>query len=83
VSGFPVKKLYVGSKIHVIIRGIYKLNKRVYMYLNFPIEIADFYWNRQWIGNPTLPENLQLQNKFQSDFFNKIFQLRLGMGIKL
>jgi hypothetical protein len=82
-TSFKSKGLYVGSKLYLTPRAIYNLDNRFYLDLNFPVEIYDFYFLHVRIFNPTLPEDLKKSNEFHSDFFNKIFQFKLGFGIRI
>jgi hypothetical protein len=82
-TSFTTKQLYLGSKFYFIPRAIYNISNKFYIDLNFPIELFNFYWVRSRIKNPTLPINLQRSNVFHSNFFNDIFRLRLGIGIKI
>jgi hypothetical protein len=82
-TSFTTKGFYLGSKFYFIPRAIYQFNNKFYIDLNFPFELFNFYWFRSRIKNPTLPVNLQRNNEFHSNFFNNIFGLRLGIGIKI
>jgi hypothetical protein len=83
VTGFTTKGLHLGSKFYFIPRAIYKFKSKFYIDINFPVELFDCYWVRSLIKNPTLPMNLQKSNKFNIDFFNKVFQFRIGFGIRI
>jgi len=82
-TSFDTKNLSLGAKFYMMPRAIYNLSNRIYFDLNVPIEIIDtyLYWNR--IDNPTLPKNLQRISGGNANWFNKIFQFRLGVGLRI
>jgi hypothetical protein len=82
-TSFRSKRLYLGSRFYLIPRGTYSFNKRFYLDLNFPVEILDLHWIKERINNPALPENIQKNNKFYSNFFDKTIQIRIGVGIRI
>ena len=82
-TSFDTKNQYLGSKVYITPRITYDFSKRFYIDLNFPIELANFYWNSSKIENPTLPEDIQKSTKFNSDYFNEVFRFRLGIGVKI
>lgn len=80
---YLTKQFTLGGKFYIIPRGVISLGKKFYVDLNFPIEIIDINWNRTYIDNPSLAKDLRTSNNYENDIFNKLFQFRLGLGIKL
>jgi len=82
-ASFPIRTSYLGTRLHLIPRYTYDISKKWLIDVNFPIEITDLLEHRQYREDLAIPERLRCQRGTQTNFFDKVFQFRIGIGLKL
>ena len=80
---FPIRNRQLGARLHLIPRYTYDIGKRWFIDVNFPINMVVAGHDGQRVENPVLTTKQQCNGGFDTDFFNNIFQVRIGIGLKL
>lgn len=75
-------KLY-GFAINVIPRLEYKLNDRLCLDLDVPLNVFDLHAQKVYIANPSIPLRHQSAVSFASSFFERAYTIRLGLMYRL
>lgn len=82
-TSFPGNTKIFGTRLHLIPRYTYDINKRWLVDVNFPIEIVDAFIHRNYRGSPILSMDERVETDIQADFFDNVFRFRIGIGLKL
>lgn len=82
-ENFPNRLTTVGSKFHLTPRATFSLSERLFLDVNMPIEIMDVYRLSNYTENPILTEEQRRYSDTRSDFFDSVFQFRIGLGFNL
>lgn len=81
--GFPSKSLRLANRIGVTPRLLLNLSKKFVIDFNLSIPLLELSLERVNEENPILPSNQQVQSDSDLGFLPKIYQFRIGVGIKV
>ena len=82
-TSFRTHERFIGIRTFIIPRITYYLSSKIFFDINFPINIFDIYSLRSRTENLAIPVNQQTITNFDFTVFPKIFNVRLGIGLKI
>ena len=82
-TSFRTHERFIGVRAFIIPRMTYYLSSKIFFDINFPISIFDTYSIRSRTENLAIPVNQQTITYFDFTAFPKIFNVRLGIGLKI
>jgi len=83
ITFFPTNTATVGTTLFLVPRLMVDISKKIFLDVNIPIGIVDFYWVRKKSLDPSLTIEEQVEHKTNHEFVYKTFQIRLGLGIRI
>jgi hypothetical protein len=80
---FPTNNVIVGTRIFLIPRLVYNLNKRFYLDVNTPINVSELNYQFQKVDNPSY--NINERTSFTGNYYSfpAYFSGRIGLGFRI
>ena len=82
-TSFRTHERFIGVRAFIIPRIAYYLSSKIFFDINFPISIFDNYYITSRTENLAIPVNQQTITNYDFTVFPKIFNVRLGIGLKI
>jgi hypothetical protein len=82
-AAFPVQSFSISDRIGVSPRVLWQISPKTIVDFNIMVPLFEIGWKRIDEDNPLLPFGEQVSSSVGIDFLPKIFQFRIGLGIKV